>query len=83
MSQCSVSVGEKSVEVRPGDEANLSCASSNIIGCIFQSPDGKTLFLKKGVAHEAGRISYSGEDESTECNVRISNIEEKDNGEWK
>jgi len=83
VSQCSVSVGEKSVEVRPGDEANLSCASSNIIGCIFQSPDGKTLFLKKGVAHEGGRISYSGEDESTECNVRISNIEEKDNGEWK
>merc|ERR1712045_1018526 len=30
-----------------------------------------------------GRITYAGEDESTDCAVKIANVEEKDNGEWK
>ena len=78
-----MSVDERSVEVRPGDEANLSCRSSNIAACIFNSPSGETLFMKRGINHENGRITYSGEDESTDCSVRITNIEEKDNGIWK
>jgi len=56
---------QKSIEVRTGDEAKLSCTtSSDIQFCAFTAPD-------------------AGEDESTDCAVKIANVAEKDNGEWK
>ena len=39
--------------------------------------------MKKNIPYEGGRITYAGEDESTDCAVKIANVEEKDNGEWK
>ena len=70
--------------MRTGDEAKLSCTtSSDIQFCAFTAPDGTNFFLKKNIPYEDGRITYAGEDESTDCAVRIASVEEKDNGEWK
>jgi len=75
---------QKSIEVRTGDEAKLSCTtSSDIQFCAFTAPDGTNFFLKKNIPYEGGRITYAGEDESTDCAVKIASVEEKDNGEWK
>jgi len=75
---------QKSIEVRTGDEAKLSCTtSSDIQFCAFTAPDGTNFFLKKNIPYEGGRITYAGEDESTDCAVKIANVAEKDNGEWK
>jgi len=75
---------QQSIEVRTGDEAKLSCTtSSDIQFCAFTAPDGTNFFLKKNIPYEDGRITYAGEDESTDCAVRIASVEEKDNGEWK
>jgi len=80
---CSVSVSEKSIEVRTGDEAQLSCTtSSNIRFCQFKSPSGEPFILEKGIQYEDGRITYDGEDSNTECGVKITNVMEKDNGQW-
>ena len=70
--------------MRTGDEAKLSCTtSSDIQFCAFTAPDGTNFFLKKNIPYEGGRITYAGEDESTDCSVKIASVEEKDNGEWK
>jgi len=75
---------QQSIEVRTGDEAKLSCTtSSDIQFCAFTAPDGTNFFLKKNIPYEGGRITYAGEDESTDCSVKIASVEEKDNGEWK
>ena len=71
--------------MRTGDEAELSCSTSPhpIQFCAFTAPDGTNFFLKKNIPYEGGRITYAGEDETTDCAVKISSVEEKDNGEWK
>ena len=75
---------QQSIRVRPGEEAKLNCTtSSDITFCAFTAPDGTNFFLKKNIPYEGGRITYTGEDESTDCAVRIASVEEKDNGEWK
>jgi len=80
---CDVSVSQKSIEVRTGDEAHLSCTtSSEIAFCTFKSPSGDSHILRKGIKYEDGRITYFGEDTATECGVKISNVLEKDNGVW-
>jgi len=80
---CEVSVSQKSIEVRTGDEAHLSCTtSSEIAFCTFKSPSGDNHILRKDIKYEDGRITYFGEDTATECGVKISNVLEKDNGVW-
>ena len=69
--------------MRTGDEAQLSCTtSSNIRFCQFKSPSGEPFILEKGIQYEDGRITYDGEDSNTECGVKITNVMEKDNGQW-
>ena len=73
-------------KVRTDDLAELSCSTSpshNIQFCVFTKPDGTSFILKKNFTYEDGRLTYAGEDESTDCGVRILGVEEKDNGEWK
>jgi len=83
--QADCQASQKSIEVRTGDEAELSCSTSPhpIQFCAFTAPDGTNFFLKKNIPYEGGRITYAGEDETTDCAVKISSVEEKDNGEWK
>jgi len=73
------------VEVKEGEEAILRCTTpSDILFCTFTSPEGKTMNMKKGLAYgDNGRIEFHGEDETKECGLRIIDVKEKDNGEWK
>jgi len=83
--QCEVPVeGLESVEVREGEEAILSCTTpSDILFCTFRSPTDETFVMKAGVPYEGGRIVYHGTDEQKECGLKITDVKEKDNGEWK
>jgi len=83
--QCEVAVeGLESVEVREGEEAILSCTTpSEIVFCTFRSPTDETFTMKKGIPYEEGRIVYHGDDEKKECGLKITDVKEKDNGEWK
>jgi len=83
--QCEVAVeGLESVEVREGEEAILSCTTpSDILFCTFRSPTDETFTMKPGIPYEEGRIVYHGSDEKKECGLKITNVKEKDNGEWK
>lgn len=83
--QCEVPVeGLESVEVREGEEAILSCTTpSDILFCTFRSPTDETFTMKPGVPYEDGRIVYHGTDEKKECGLKITDVKEKDNGEWK
>eukprot|EP00092_Neocalanus_flemingeri_P005488 GFUD01005918.1.p1 GENE.GFUD01005918.1~~GFUD01005918.1.p1 ORF type:complete len:548 (-),score=136.63 GFUD01005918.1:677-2320(-) len=83
--QCEVAVeGFESVEVREGEEAILSCTTpSDILFCTFRSPTDETFTMKSGLPYEEGRIVYHGEDEKRECGMKITDVKEKDNGEWK
>jgi len=83
--QCEVPVeGLESVEVREGEEAILSCTTpSDILFCTFRSPTDETFTMKPGIPYEEGRIVYHGADEKKECGLKITNVKEKDNGEWK
>jgi len=83
--QCEVPVeGLESVEVREGEEAILSCTTpSDILFCTFRSPSDETFNMKPGLPYEDGRIVYHGTDEKKECGLKVTNVKEKDNGEWK
>jgi len=83
--QCEVAVeGLESVEVREGEEAILTCTTpSDILFCTFRSPTDETFTMKPGIPYEDGRIVYHGEDEKRECGLKITDVKEKDNGEWK
>ena len=75
-----------SIEVRPGDEAELRYTTSyNIKLCEFSNPYGDTFLVKKNNSYSfrGSMISYAGENESTDCGVRITGVQENDNGEWK
>jgi len=76
--------GLESVEVREGEEAILSCTTpSDILFCTFRSPTDETFTMAKSIPYEEGRIVYHGTDEKRECGMKITNVKEKDNGEWK
>jgi len=76
--------GLESVEVREGEEAILSCTTpSDILFCTFRSPTDQTFTMAKSIPYEEGRIVYHGTDEKRECGMKITNVKEKDNGEWK
>lgn len=83
--RCEVPVqGLESVEVREGEEAILSCTTpSEILFCTFRSPTYETFTMKPGIPYEDGRIVFHGTDEKKECGLKITNVKEKDNGEWK
>jgi hypothetical protein len=81
-----VSVSSKgSVNVRPNEEVDLSCtADSPIKNCNFVSPSGTNYFVSKDDTFKYDdRISYLGEDATRDCGIKIENVQEADNGEWK
>jgi len=82
--EVSVTVGEASVEVREGESAELTCATSvGILFCQFMSPYGESLIMSPQLNYEEGRIAFAGEDPNKHCGIKINNVLEKDNGEWK
>jgi len=80
----SVTVGKASVEVGVGESAELTCQTSvNILFCQFMSPYGESLIMSPQLNYEEGRIAFAGEEPNKHCGIKINQVEEKDNGEWK
>lgn len=74
----------KNVAVKVGEVAILSCTTPSAISfCTFVSPQKNQYNMRKGLAHDEGRIAFHGEDETKDCAVKITNVKEKDNGAWK
>jgi len=76
--------GGEAVNVRPQEGADLSCTASgvNIKFCNFISPSGTNFAIDKETVYE-NRISFLGEDEAKDCGIKISTVNEADNGVWK
>ena len=65
------------------NRGTLSCATSSPVAfCAFSSPSGDNYILQTGLVYDGDRISKDGEEEGV-CAVKITNIQEKDNGVWK
>jgi len=76
--------GPIDVAVKLGEEARISCdASVDIRFCSFISPWGQNMNMDPTVPYEGGRITDARGTDQKSCAVRISNVEEKDNGIWK
>jgi len=75
----------ENVEVKEGEEAILECSTTSVISfCTFITPTGQTFIMKKGLAYgDNKRIEFHGEDEAKDCGLRIKEVKEKDNGDWK
>lgn len=79
-----VKVGEASVDVATGEAAELSCTTTaEILFCTFTDPTGNMLPVKAGVNYDNNRITFLGSDPKKDCGVKIDNVQDKDNGEWK
>ena len=76
--------GLESVEVLTGEEAILSCTTqSDIYLCQFGKPSGEEIVVTtQGMIAIYGRLSYHGEDPKKDCGIKISNVQEVDNGTW-
>ena len=73
----------KQVTVAVGESADLICSADVTPRfCTFTDPQGTVFNLGKGANYENGRITYHVNGD-LDCGVRINNMEEKDNGEWK
>lgn len=82
--EVNVAVGRARVEVKEGEAAELSCTTPlDIAFCTFFDPSGESLNMQPGIRYEDGRITYLGNDQKKDCGVKINNVQEKDNGEWK
>jgi len=83
--RCEVPVeGLESVEVREGEEAILTCTTpSDILFCTFRSPTDETYIMSPDIPYENGRIVYHGDNPKKDCGLKITNVQEIDNGEWR
>jgi len=83
--RCEVPVeGLESVEVREGEEAILTCTTpSDILFCTFRSPTDETFIMSPDIPYENGRIVYHGDNPKKDCGLKITNVQEIDNGEWR
>lgn len=76
-----VSAGQN-VNVRLNEEADLSCTTNvPITFCTFISPGGEIFQITEKINY--GRISYMGQDATTDCGIKIKNVVDKDNGKWR
>lgn len=74
---------KESVSVRPNEEADLLCTTNTeILACMFESPQGNQYTVIKGLFNDGGRINYLGEDNKRDCGIKISNVKDSDHGEW-
>jgi len=70
------------VSVRPGEEALLTCMTdAKLKFCTFVSPSKSSYNIDKDIPHYNDHLYYAEVDGG--CGVRIKNVEEKDDGEWR
>ena len=89
LSKCShsmdVIVEEKEIVTRIGEAVHLSCsAESGKVGCSFKSPLGKPFIMNSDqAADEGGRIQAVKTKKDSNCTMKITEIRQSDNGNWR
>ena len=80
-----VIVEEKKVETEIGGEVQLKCsAAKGKVGCSFTSPLGKSFIMSsKQSADEGGRIQAVDTRNHSDCAMKITEIKQSDNGNWR
>ena len=80
-----VNVDQKKVETEIGGEVQLTCsAESGKVGCSFTSPLGKSFIMNnKQAADEGGRIQAFDTQNPSDCAMKITEIKQSDNGNWR
>ena len=80
-----VTVEEKEVVTRIGEEVELKCkANSGKVGCSFTSPLGKSFIMNnKHASDERGRIQAVDTRNHSDCAMKITEIKQSDNGNWR
>ena len=80
-----VIVEEKEIVTREGEAVQLSCsAESGKVGCSFTSPLGKSFIMNSPqAADEGGRIQAVDTQNSSHCAMKITEIKQSDNGNWR
>ena len=80
-----VTVGQKKIETEIGGEVQLKCkAGSGKVGCSFTSPLGKPFIMNSPqAADEGGRIQAVDTQNSSHCAMKITEIKQSDNGNWR
>ena len=80
-----VTVEEKEVVTRIGEEVQLKCkANLGKVGCSFTSPLGKAFIMSsKQSADEGGRIQAVDTQNPSDCAMKITEIKQSDNGNWR
>ena len=78
-----IDVNNETIVTRIGDEAKLICSGdSEIVGCSFTSPIGKSYILNnKFAAAEGGRIQAfetNNQDNQNDCAMKITNVKQDD-----
>lgn len=69
--------------IQIGAEAKLMCQSSEPIrSCTWTTPYDGVFSLESGLRAESGRLEFFAEDETKDCGILISTVEEKDYGQW-
>ena len=90
ISKCShsleVIVEEKEIVTRIGEAVKLSCSAewNEKVGCSFMSPLGKPFIMNSPqAADEGGRIQAVETKKPNNCTMKITEIRQSDNGNWK
>ena len=80
-----VTVDQKEILTRIGEEVQLKCsAESGKVGCSFTSPLGKPFIMNnKHAADEGGRIHAVDTKNPSDCAMKITEIKQSDNGNWR
>ena len=80
-----ITVDQKKVETEIGGEVQLKCsAESGKVGCSFTSPLGKSFIMNnKQAADEGGRIQAVDTQNPSDCAMKITEIKQSDNGNWR
>ena len=80
-----VTVEEKEIVTRIGEAVHLSCSTeSGIVGCSFMSPLGKPFIMNSPqAAAEGGRIQAVETNKPNNCTMKITEIRQSDNGNWR
>ena len=90
LSKCGCSleviVEEKEVVTRIGEEVELKCKANlrRRVGCSFASPLGKLFIMNsKNASDEGGRIQAVDTQNPSDCAMKITEIKQIDNGNWR
>jgi len=77
-----VNKNHENLEIQKGEEMILVCtADVQALACVFRGPKSQSYSMIKGAKYDNDRVQQYALDEK-DCGMKISSVEEDDNGEW-